>query len=417
MTKNSNTQKFPKNLGWLVTMTGMSINLALGVLYSWSVISKRIPDDWGWSEAGKSWPYSVACLIFSLVMVPAGRMQDWIGPRIVASIGGGLVGLGMIVSSMTHSLQGYILGFGVLAGFGFAFGYAATIPAAVKWFPASKTGLIAGIVVAGFGLASVYVAPLADGLITSYGLPTTMLSLGAGFLLVIIGLAQFLNPPPLDYLPPGDPNPTTGKASSAIHYSPGEVLKTSQFYLLWFMFACGAGAGLMIISKLAKLVELQADIKLGFILVAILAIGNGSGRIGAGILSDKFGRSKTLFICFVFQAILVLLLSQAAKGTLIGSTPALVVLSALIGANYGANLSLFPSLTKDFYGMKHFGINYGLVFTAWGLGGFTLSLLAGWVYDTTHTFTFAYYCSSGLLFIAALLTFLIKKPQRNLTGA
>jgi OFA family oxalate/formate antiporter-like MFS transporter len=88
----------------------------------------------------------------------------------------------------------------------------------------------------------------------------------------------------------------------------------------------------------------------------------------------------------------------------------LVVLSALIGANYGANLALFPSVTKDFYGLKNFGVNYGLVFTSWGLGGFMLSFLAGKVYDQTHAFTFAYYCSAGLLIAAAAVTFLIKPP-------
>ena len=135
------------NRGWQVAFAGVGINLALGVLYSWSVVSKSIPTEWGWSEAGKSWPYSVACLVFSLVMVPAGRMQDRIGPRVVATIGGVLVGLGMIIASLTTSSLGYIIGFGLLAGAGIGFGYASTTPPAVKWFPAARTGLIAGLVV------------------------------------------------------------------------------------------------------------------------------------------------------------------------------------------------------------------------------------------------------------------------------
>ncbi len=152
---------------------------------------------------------------------------------------------------------------------------------------------------------------------------------------------------------------------------------------------------------------------MGFVLVAVLAVGNGAGRIVAGMVSDRIGRKATLFSCFVFQAILILLLSQAKTGTALGGTAVLAVLSALIGANYGANLSLFPSVTKDFYGLKNFGMNYGLVFTAWGLGGFMLSLLAGKVYDATKTFTFAYYCSAGLLIAAAMVTFLVKSPQHQ----
>ena len=116
----------------------------------------------------KAWPYSVACLVFCLIMVPAGRMQDKLSPRLVASIGGVLVGIGFIVASISTSLAGFVFGFGVLAGAGIGFGYAAATPAAVKWFPAKKTGMIAGIVVSGFGLASVYAAPLAKFLMENY---------------------------------------------------------------------------------------------------------------------------------------------------------------------------------------------------------------------------------------------------------
>ena len=115
-----------KNHGWRVTFAGVGINLALGILYTWSVISKGIPAEWNWTEADKSLPYAVACLVFCLVMVPAGRMQDKIGPRIVATIGGLLVGLGMIIASFTVSPLGYVIGFGILTGAGIGFGYCET---------------------------------------------------------------------------------------------------------------------------------------------------------------------------------------------------------------------------------------------------------------------------------------------------
>jgi OFA family oxalate/formate antiporter-like MFS transporter len=120
-----------------------------------------------------------------------------------------------------------------------------------------------------------------------------------------------------------------------------------------------------------------------------------------------------MFGCFLMQAVLILLLSQANKENFLGTAPVLAVLSALIGANYGANLALFPSVTKDFYGLKNFGANYGLIFTAWGLGGFMLSMLAGKVYDQMHTFTFAYECSAGLLVAAAVVTFLVTPPRHK----
>ena len=412
ISKVSSSPSTVKNKGWIVVFAGLGINLALGVLYTWSVVSKGIPDVWGWSEAAKSLPYSVACLVFSLVMVPAGSMQDRIGPRTVASIGGLLVGIGLLTASQTTTTLGFIFGFGILAGAGIGFGYASATPPAVKWFPAARTGLIAGIVVSGFGLASVYVAPLVKTLIQAYSLSTTLMILGVGFLLIVVGLAQFLQPPPMGYIPAGTPPLPANKSAAKMEYHPKEMLKTWQFYALWFMYACGAGAGLMIISKLAKIAEVQSGVSLGFVLVAILAVGNGAGRIVAGILSDKFGRKKTLFSCFVLQAVTILLLSQAGSGNVLGSSLVLGILSALIGANYGANLALFPSITKDYYGIRNFGVNYGLVFTSWGLGGFTLSLLAGQVYDRTQSFTFAYYCSAALL-VAAALTALCLKPVQE----
>lgn len=405
------------NRGWTVTFAGTGINLALGVLYAWSVISKGVPSDWGWTETDKSLPYAIACLIFCLVMVPAGRMQDKIGPRIVATLGGLLVGLGMILASRTTSPMGYIIGFGVLAGAGIGCGYASATPPAVKWFPAARTGLIAGLVVSGFGLASVYVAPLTTYLTTHYGLPNTMMALGIGFLVVVMGLAQLLAAPPKGYVPVGTPAAKPGAAAKREDFTAMEMLKTWQFYVLWFMYACGAGAGLMIISKLAIIAQNQAGISLGFILVAVLAVGNGGGRIIAGILSDKIGRKTTLFLCFVMQAVLIVLLSKTDKGSALASPVVLGLVSALIGANYGANLALFPSVTKDYYGLKNFGVNYGLIFTAWGLGGFMLSLLAGRVYDQTQAFTFAYNCSAGLLVAAALITFVVNPPHSKAASA
>lgn len=411
---NANTTAI-KNHGWRVAFAAMGINLALGILYTWSVISKGVPEGWNWSESDKSWPYAVACLVFSIVMVPAGRLQDKIGPRIVASLGGLLVGVGFIMASMTTSPLGYLVGFGVLAGAGIGFGYASTTPPSIKWFPAAKTGLIAGIVVSGFGLASVYTAPVTTWLIGAYGVNRTVLIWGIAFLIVVVGLAQILMPPPKGYVPAGaDQAKTAKKVDKREDYTPKEMLGTAQFYMIWFMYACGAGAGLMIIAKLAMIAKQQADINLGFILVAVLALGNGAGRIIAGMLSDKIGRKATMFICFVFQAVLVFLLSRASSGSLLASVSILAIISALIGGNYGANLSLFPSITKDFYGLKNFGTNYGLVFTAWGVGGFMLALLAGKLYDVYQTFALAYYGASTLLILAAIMAIFVKPPHHTL---
>jgi OFA family oxalate/formate antiporter-like MFS transporter len=402
------------NLGWRVTFAGMGINLALGILYTWSVISKGIPAEWGWTEAQKSLPYMFACLIFALMMVPAGRMQDKIGPRIVASIGGILVGIGFVIASLNPSLLGFIIGFGVLAGTGIGFGYASATPPAVKWFPAARTGLIAGIVVSGFGLASAYTSPLTKYLIATYGMQQSILILGIGFLVIVLGLAQLLKTPPPGFVPAGSPPAKAITATSVKeNFLPTEMLRTPQFPIIWFIYACGSGAGLMVISKAAFIVKVQAMSELGYMLVAIMAIGNGAGRIGAGMLSDRIGRKNALIICLLVQAILMLVLSQAKTGSFLVSVPVLSLVFALIGANYGANLCLFPSLTKDFFGLKNFGVNYGWVFTAWGVGGFILPYVAGKVYDSVKSFDRAYFGACVVLVLAAVMVLFLKAPQKT----
>jgi OFA family oxalate/formate antiporter-like MFS transporter len=322
----------------------------------------------------------------------------------VASIGGILTGVGCLMASFSSSLGTFIVGFGLLTGAGIGLGYASATPPAVKWFPPSKTGLIAGLVVSGFGLASVYIAPGAQYLLTAYGVQTTMAVLGVAFLIVVTVLAQFLRNPPAGYKPPAAA-PAGGPAkapAAAVDYSWSEMMSTPQFFLIWIMYAFGAGAGLMIIGKLSKIVDVQAGIKAGFVLVALLAIGNAAGRIVAGALSDKIGRTRTMLIVFVLQAIFMFSLNMMA------SLAALVAASVILGFNYGSCLSVFPSVTKDYFGLK----NYGIVFTAWGVGGVTLPILSGKIFDATGSFALAYSISGSLLVVAAVLTFLLKPPKR-----
>lgn len=416
-TKSGETQAAVKNLGWLVTFAGTGSLLAVGVLFAWSVVSKNIPAEWGWTELDKSMPYSVACLVFSLLMVVGGRLQDRFGPRLVVTAGGIFAGVGMIIASQSTSPLGYIIGYGLLLGTGIGFVYSSAVPAAVKWFPAQKTGLIAGIVLVGFGSASIYIAPLTNSLINSIGVPRTILALGISMLVVVLLLAQLIKAPPAGYIPPGSVPAAPGAAEKRVDFTPKEVVGTWQFYSMWVMFASGAGAGLMIISKLATLVELQTGLTLGFLLVSTLAVGNGAGRVIAGSLSDKYGRKITLFGTFLFQAVLIILLSLASGDNVLGSTAVMVALSVLIGANYGALMAVFPAISKDYYGLKNFGANYGLIYTAWGLGGFMLSLMAGRVFDATNSFNFAYNLSAVLLVVAAVLTLLLKTPKPKEIGS
>ena len=403
-----------KNKGWSVTMAGLGINLALGILYTWSIFKQAIQESilagdgrFNWDIASLNDPFAVCCLMFTIAMVFAGRIQDKLSPRITAVIGGLLTGAGLILISQFNSLFIWILGFGVLTGLGLGFGYASATPPAIKWFPPSKTGMIAGIVVAGFGLASVYIAPLSDFLIANFGLSRAMLIFGLAFLGVVCFLAKFLTNPPQGYSPEGS-QAASGKAAAktASDFSPGQMLQTVSFYKLWFMYFVGAGAALIIIGGVAGMAKKSMG-DFAWIVVALMAVGNAGGRIVAGAVSDKIGRTWTLLIMMSFQAVVIFSL------LFIGETQALllVVAATLIGFNYGTNLSVFPSATKDYFGLKNFGINYGLVFSAWGVGGFVFPRISQMIVAQTGTPAAAYIMCAVLLMASSLMALMTQAPK------
>ena len=401
------TETPSKNHGWLVAASGLGINLALGILYTWSMFKAAIEKDFGWQGDQLNDPYALCCLVFAFTMILAGRCQDKFGPRVTASLGGLLVGTGMVMISTSNSYGMWLLGFGVFVGVGIGFGYSSTTPPALKWFPPAKTGLIAGLVVAGFGLAPIYLAPTSQFLLGHFGLKQSMLIFGVAFTVIVIGLAQLLKNPPAGFV--AAPQNSSAAKTAVTSSTPSEMLRSPIFYLLWLIYFIGAGAGLMVISSVSGMAKKSMGVN-AFIAVAVMALGNAGGRIVAGILSDKIGRRWTLMLVLLIQAVLMFIAIPvtASKET----TPALIVLLAtFIGFNYGANLALFPSLTKDFWGLKSFGMNYGILFTAWGVGGFVLSRMQQML--TAHSggsFQLSFITAGSLLLVGAVLALFIKPP-------
>lgn len=403
------------NRGWIVTFAGTGINLALGVLYAWSMFKGAIERDFGWNPARLNDPYALCCLVFAFAMIGAGRCQDKLGPRLTALIGGVLVGLGLFIASLTRDYWAWVIGFGLLAGVGIGFGYSSATPPALKWFPSSKTGLIAGIVVAGFGLASVYIAPLTEYLLRRGGVLSAMLFYSGFFVVVVCGLSLLLVNPPAGYVPGGSLAAAGPAAKPAAPWTPSQVLRSPVFYVLWTIYFIGAGAGLMVISSVSGMAKASMG-QAAFIAVAVLAIGNAAGRIVAGLLSDRIGRRWTLMLVLLIQAVLMFVAIPVTGSK--ASAPALIVLVAtLIGFNYGANLSLFPSFAKDLWGLKNFGVNYGILFTAWGVGGFVLSRLQQMLKAQSGSFSSSFVAAGVLLLCGAALTFLIKSRQPQAQAA
>lgn len=408
-----------KRTGWTVVLAGTGINLALGILYTWSIFKGAIyssieeggPGAFQWDLASINDPYAVCCLVFAFSMILAGKCQDKFGPGVTALLGGLLVGAGFVLVSQTTSYVMWVLGFGVIAGMGLGFGYSSATPPALKWFPPAKTGLIAGIVVSGFGLASVYIAPLATYLLDVWGLQTSMLFFGVAFAVVVGILSLFLANPPADHLfgataAKASKTQSLASAKSQGDFKPSEMMRTSTFYILWLIYFIGAGAGLMVIGSVAGMAKSSLG-ELAFLAVAIMAIGNAAGRIVAGSLSDKIGRTLTLCLMLAFQAVLMFAAIPVVGAETTGPV-LLVALATFIGFNYGTNLALFPALTKDFWGLKNFGANYGVLFTAWGVGGFVLVRLSQMVQAQTGSFNLSFAAAGTLLTVAAGITLTLR---------
>jgi MFS transporter, OFA family, oxalate/formate antiporter len=392
--------------GWIVVFAGLGLNLALGILYAWSIFGKQLTESvdkggFGWSKTLATLPYTIAIACFAVMMVPAGRLQDRFGPRIVATLGALLAGTGIIITSFAtpETILPAVIGFGVMAGTGIGLCYASAMPAAVKWFPPQKKGLITGLVVAGFGLAPVYIAPLSKYLLSTYGVSYSFRLLGIAFIIITTLFAQLIKNPPVIQSP--SKGVQSGSAINQTHadYTWREMIKTPAFYSLYIQYACAATAGLMIIGHLAKIVAVQSGntITIGFLFVSLLAIFNAGGRIVAGIVSDYIGRIITIAFVCIMQALIMFFFPQFS------TVVAFILGSALVGFNYGACLALFPATTADYWGTKNLGLNYGILFTSWGIGGVFGPMLAGRIADATGAYTTAYYIAAGLLLLAAFL--------------
>jgi OFA family oxalate/formate antiporter-like MFS transporter len=397
---------------WLAVVGGVSMNLALGSLYAWSVFVIPLEREFGWTRAQTSWVFTIAIVAFAISFVVAGRLQDVKGPRVCALTGSILVGLGFALSSLTSSLSYLYVCFGVMVGVGNGFGYATPMPVGSKWFP-DKRGLVVGLMVGGYGAGSAIFGPVATELVERIGWRATFQVLGALFFAMgLLGTALLRNPPP-GYRPPGwSPQQATSDAALTARDVPtGEVLRAPTFYALWIAYCLGATAGLMTISQL---VPFARNAGLGpaaaTFAITVGAVGNAGGRILSGWMSDTLGRVPTLRA--------MILVSAAAMPALFLLREQLVLFYLLVAVVYwcyGTQLSVFASTTADFYGTRYLGMNYGVLFTAWGVAGILGPIIAARAFDSSGDYRYAFYSAAALALVAfASLTF-ARAPYRSTT--
>jgi len=394
---------------WWRVVGGLSMNLALGSLYAWSVFVAPLEKQFGWKRADTSSVFGWAVIVFAISFIFAGRLQDKFGPFWVSVTGGILVSVGFYLSASTTTLPFLIIAFGVLGGIGNGFGYATPIPVMAKWFP-DKRGLAVGLAVAGYGGGSAVFGPLANlYLIPNYGWQATFKILGVIFFVMTMIGAFLLKNPPAGYKPHGwTPAPASKAAATTYDFKPGEVLGTPTFYFMWIAYALGTFAGLMVISQLVPFGRSQGipGAALQTMSLFVGAFGNASGRILSGWMSDAIGRLNVLRLMIAISAIAMPILYH------VGANVALLyVLVFVVYWCYGTQLSVNASTTSDFWGTKNAGINYGLLFTAWGITGYFASKVGGMLFDQYKNYQYAFYLAAGLAAVAFVSELLARRPQ------
>ncbi|HZW94816.1 MAG TPA: OFA family MFS transporter [Candidatus Eremiobacteraceae bacterium] len=393
---------------WWRVVGGMSMNLALGTLYAWSIFVAPLEKEFGWKRADTSMVFTIAVVVFALTFIVAGRLQDKFGPFWVSLTGGVLVSLGFFLCAFTHSLNYLYVCFGVIGGLGNGFGYSTPIPVMAKWFP-DKRGLAVGLAVGGYGGGSAIFGPLANlKLIPAYGVHTTFMILGGIFLVMTVFGAFLLHNPPVGYKPAGwAPAPAAKAAATTHEFSPGEVLRTPAFYFMWVAYALGTSAGLMVISQLvpfAKSVGVTGA-ALATMTLVVGAVGNASGRILSGWMSDALGRLNTLRLMIAISMISMPILYLVG-----GNVTLLYGMVFIVYWCYGTQLSVNASTTADFWGTKNAGLNYGMLFTAWGVAGIIGPRIAGVLFDKYKNYQMAFYTAGVLAGVALLCELAARRP-------
>ncbi|MCP4135572.1 MAG: OFA family MFS transporter [bacterium] len=380
-----------RHLGWIVLGGGTLTHLALGVFYSWPVfvvLFSREP--YGYSYISMKLIFSIALFIMAVSMIGAGFLMNSLGARKMGIIGGLILGTSYILAGFVSS-NIWALGFCISIGAGTGMGmvYMAPISAGMKWLPEFK-GLFTGVPIMAYGFGSMLWVKLAGG--ARYGflenfyigsldtVSSILVLFGILFLiLVCLGSLMLIEP---------------GKDQVFVmQTSPGKMLGSGQFYMIFFSFFCSVLAGLLVIYclrlyatdalSLAQFGSLSPSHE-NKITVAVIsgsamawyAIANGLGRIGWGALSMATGTRLAVFIMTLIQGgAFVLLYLIGVSGGL--TSALLIILAVIIGFNFGGGFALYPALTADRFGVKFIAANYGIMFLAYFLAGVGGPWIAG----------------------------------------
>jgi len=395
---------------WLFIPLGMTILLCLGSVYSWSIFRTPLENELGISATQSLLPYTFVLVFYAAFMPIAGFYIPRIGTRLTTAIGGIIVGLGYILSSFANHIGILIFTYGIIAGTGVGIVYGVPMVVVSRWFP-DKKGLALGLTIVGFGLSPLITAPLANQLISAYSVRPTLRILGIAFTAIILAISLTMKLPPRDWHRKQNTGAETSSSGQrALSSYPGNLFKSRSFYGLWVCYAIGTLVGLSAIGISSPVGEEIIDINptVAASSVALFALFNGVSRPLFGWLSDRFKPHYIATLSYVLILIACILMANAQTG----QVATYLIAFCLFWFCLGGWLAMAPTITLCFFNPDNYAQNYGIVFTAYGVGALIGTLLTGRIRDLFGSYNYVFYLMAFLAILGIVIAQVLLKRER-----
>lgn len=395
--------KIPKR--WLIVLGTVIMQMGLGTIYTWSLFNAQLVTKFGWELSSVSIIFSVTSFALAFATLFAGKLQDRFGLRRLTAAAGIMLGLGLILSSQASSLPMFYLLAGVVVGFADGTAYITSLSNLIKWFPKHK-GLISGVSVGAYGTGSLIFKYINGGLIESVGVSSTFLYWGIIVMVMIVIGALLVREAPIPAAQATSTVASSGVPTMQKDYTVKEMLRTKEAYLLFVIFftACMSGLYLIGIVKDIGVKLAGLDVQTAANAVAMIAIFNTAGRLILGALSDKMSRLKLVGASLAVTAIAMLTLSFATL-----SYGLFFACVAAIAFCFGGNITVFPAIVSDYFGLKNHNKNYGIVYQGFGIGALSGSFIAAFLGGFKPTFIVI----GCLCLLACLIAVSLKAPMHK----
>ena len=380
--------------------------VAFGTQYSFGVFFKPILNEFGWTRAETSGPYSLSMIIYGVLCIVAGRLSDRFGPRLVVTLSGLIAGAGYLLMSQISALWQLYIFFGIMA----AAGTSTYVPLAstlTRWF-GKRRGLVNGIAVSGVGLGIAILPPIATNLITSYGWRTALLIVGGALLASIMIMAQFLRSEP----DKGEPTKAdNGKVESKSPpsdegFTMQKAIRTRQLWIICIPFFF---SGFFFQSAMVHIVPHVTDLGISAItsasVMTVIGVIGTTGRISMGFISDRIGNKAMLIISFA-------LVSVSFWELLIAKELWMLYLFAVLFGFFSGIGVLVSPVAAEYFGLKSLGVISGIVTFAWAIGGAIGPTAAGNIFDVSNSY-FTAFTLSAILSLIAVIILLQLKPSHH----